>query len=78
MSGGFLDEMARSSRARVEAARAALSEAALLERTRSTALPPPLRLDRRGFDLIAELKLRSPSAGVLATGGVSIAERVCA
>jgi indole-3-glycerol phosphate synthase len=76
MSGGFLDEMAEASRARVSEARAALSEAALLEQIRTTALPPPLRLDRRGFDLIAELKLRSPSLGALATGDVSIAERV--
>jgi indole-3-glycerol phosphate synthase len=76
MSAGFLDEMTRSSRARVEAARVTVSEVALLERIRTTALPPPLRLDRRGFDLIAELKLRSPSAGVLATGEVSIAARL--
>jgi indole-3-glycerol phosphate synthase len=76
MSGGFLDEMARSSRARANAARAALPEAALLERIKTTGLPPPLRLDRRGFDLIAELKLRSPSAGAFAVGEVDIAERV--
>lgn len=76
MSGGFLEEMARSSRARVVQARSALGEAALLEHVRTTALPPPLRLDPRGFDLIAELKLRSPSAGALAADGLSIAERV--
>ena len=30
---------------------------------RATPAPPALRLDARGFDLIAELKLRSPAAG---------------
>jgi indole-3-glycerol phosphate synthase len=78
MSGGFLTQMAQSSGARVRAAKQALSESALAGRARETPAPPPLRLEARGFDLIAELKLRSPAAGPLAAGGASLAERVSA
>ena len=62
----FLERMAHTSRERVRAARAAESEAALERRALSVPLPPPLVLDR--FDVIAELKLRSPAAGGLAGG----------
>jgi indole-3-glycerol phosphate synthase len=58
--------MADSSRERVRAARAAESEAKLERRALATAPPPALSLDR--FDVIAELKLRSPAAGGLASG----------
>jgi indole-3-glycerol phosphate synthase len=58
--------MAEASRARVRAARAAESEAKLEGRALATPQPPPLALDR--FDVIAELKLRSPAAGGLAAG----------
>ncbi len=61
--GGFLARMARASRARVRAARAALAEPELRARALSAPAPPPLALE--GFDLIAELKLRSPAAGAL-------------
>lgn len=60
----FLERMARASRERVRNARAIESEAALERRALSSAVPPPLVLD--GFDVIAELKLRSPAAGGLA------------
>ena len=60
----FLERMADASRARVESARAAESDANLASRAQRTARPPPLALDR--FDVIAELKLRSPAAGGLA------------
>jgi indole-3-glycerol phosphate synthase len=62
---GFLDEMARSSAKRV--AQAALRESIgeLERRARQTPAGPPLRLSAAGFDVIAELKLRSPAAGVL-------------
>jgi len=64
MSGrDFLRKMARRSRARVAAARAQESEAALLARARQRGKPPPLRL--AAFDVIAELKLRSPAVGEL-------------
>src|SRR5687768_15625552 len=59
--------MAETSRARVRAARTAESEAKLESRALASPAPPPLTLDR--FDIIAELKLRSPAAGGLAAGG---------
>jgi indole-3-glycerol phosphate synthase len=63
----FLERMAEASRARVRAARDVESEAKLESRALATPLPPPLTLHR--FDVIAELKLRSPAAGSLAAGG---------
>jgi indole-3-glycerol phosphate synthase len=62
---GFLDEMARSSLQRVAQAAQRESLGALERRARQTPLAPPLRLSAAGFDVIAELKLRSPAAGVL-------------
>jgi anthranilate phosphoribosyltransferase len=50
----FLERMAAASRARVRAARAAESDAALERRALATPPPPPLVLER--FDVIAELK----------------------
>ena len=75
---GFLGEMAAASQARVRTARARLSEAALAERARAAPAPPPLRRAAQGFDLIAELKLRSPAAGMLGTLDTCIASRVTA
>jgi indole-3-glycerol phosphate synthase len=62
---GFLNDMARSSAARVAQATRHESFAALERRARQTAAAAPLRLRPSGFDVIAELKLRSPAAGVL-------------
>jgi len=62
----FLARMAETSRERVRAARARESEAAL-ER-RALAQPPAPALELDTFDVIAELKLRSPAAGTLAAG----------
>jgi len=62
---GLLDEMARSSAARVRAAQQLESFADLERRARDTAPAPPLQLSPAGFDVIAELKLRSPAAGRL-------------
>jgi indole-3-glycerol phosphate synthase len=68
MSGGdFLRRMADASRARVRAARLREPEQRLLRRAVAAAPPPRLRLGN--FDLIAELKLRSPAAGGLAGSG---------
>jgi indole-3-glycerol phosphate synthase len=62
---GFLDDMARSSAARAAEALRHESADALERRARQTAPSAPLRLSALGFDVIAELKLRSPAAGVL-------------
>jgi indole-3-glycerol phosphate synthase len=72
---GFLDQMAAGSRGRAEAARAAEPLARL--RARIADLPPPAPLARDGgFDLIAELKLRSPALGTLGGEGDDLAGRV--
>jgi indole-3-glycerol phosphate synthase len=78
LSVAFLDEMADASRARVRAAKEIRSEAALEVHARQTPAPPRLRLDACGFDLIAELKLRSPAAGQLGGPGENVAARVTA
>jgi len=61
---GFLDEMARSSEARVVAAKRRESYADLAARAARAPAAARLRLSP-GFDVIAELKLRSPAAGQL-------------
>jgi indole-3-glycerol phosphate synthase len=75
MSGDFLALMARSSRERVLQARAKCSEAQLRVRCADAAPAPPLRLGGH-FDLIAEVKLRSPAVGQLRDSGDDIAVRV--
>lgn len=75
---GFLDEMARSSAQRVRDALRLESAAALEHRARLVAPPPPLRLSPAGFDVIAELKLRSPAAGALGSATQDLAARVSA
>jgi indole-3-glycerol phosphate synthase len=74
----FLEEMAAGSRARVRAAASRRSLAGLESAARATPAPPPLRLDASGFDLIAEVKLRSPAAGELRPAGEDSAARVAA
>ncbi|HUK01854.1 MAG TPA: indole-3-glycerol-phosphate synthase [Steroidobacteraceae bacterium] len=76
MSASFLDTMAAGSRERVARARAQLSDTALRERCQALPAPSPLRLSPARFDLIAELKLRSPAAGQLARGADDLADRV--
>jgi indole-3-glycerol phosphate synthase len=75
---GFLEQMAATSAARVRTAKASVAEATLLERAQRTPAPPPLRLAAEGFDLIAELKLRSPAAGALGAADASVAAYVTA
>jgi len=75
---GFLEQMAATSAARVRTAKASVAEATLLERAQRTPAPPPLRLAADGFDLIAELKLRSPAAGALGAADASVAAYVTA
>jgi indole-3-glycerol phosphate synthase len=65
MSGDFLDQMAASSRARSTAAQARIPEIEL--RARIADLPAAPELHLGVFDLIAEVKLRSPAVGLLKT-----------
>jgi indole-3-glycerol phosphate synthase len=76
VSESFLADMARGSRARVREAKSAVPEATLFAQAASMPTPPPLQCATAGFDLIAELKLRSPAAGVLASGAEDLTERV--
>src|SRR5450631_2950779 len=62
---GFLDDMARSSALRVTQALLNESLAELEQRAKAEPRSAPLRLSTAGFDVIAELKLRSPAAGRL-------------
>ena len=63
MSGDFLSAMAESSRARSAAAQQALPAREL--RARIAGLPASPKLALGTFDLIAEVKLRSPAVGLL-------------
>lgn len=61
----FLATMAAGSRERAMAARALVPERELRAQIADRPPPPRLRLSSAGFDLIAEMKLRSPALGVL-------------
>jgi indole-3-glycerol phosphate synthase len=63
---GLLADMQRTSHERVAAAKARAAEAELRARIADSPSPPRLVLANGGFDVIAELKLRSPSQGALA------------
>jgi indole-3-glycerol phosphate synthase len=75
---GLLTEMAQTSLARLEQARARESEQALWTRVSDLAPPPQLKLSHEGFDVIAECKLHSPSAGDLSGNTSDVASRVAA
>jgi indole-3-glycerol phosphate synthase len=62
---GFLDEMRSASARRVAAARAREAYGALERRAHAAPAAPALRWSDDGFDVIAEIKLRSPAAGTL-------------
>jgi indole-3-glycerol phosphate synthase len=62
---GLLFDMAASSEQRLRAARAVVSDADLQQRCLALPRPARLGLPDSGFDLIAELKLRSPALGDL-------------
>lgn len=72
----FLQQMAAGSHERLRVARSKVSEASLLERALAAPKPPALRSHPARFDLIAELKLRSPAVGQLKTADEDVAGRV--
>jgi indole-3-glycerol phosphate synthase len=78
VSGAFLEEMAAASQARLERARQQRPERELERLVAACEPAPRLRLDTSGFDLIAELKLRSPAAGALRSADENIPQRVAA
>ena len=78
MSGDFLQQMAASSRQRADAAKRECSDADLLARALASPAPPRLRRNPAGFDLIAELKLRSPAVGQLKSADEDVSARVSA
>jgi indole-3-glycerol phosphate synthase len=75
---GFLQEMAQSSLERLTQARKLESQQELWLRASETPPAPALKLSDKGFDCVAELKLRSPAAGVLSTANEDVAARVTA
>ena len=75
---GLLADMQRASHERVAAAKARATEAELRARIADSPPPSPLVLANGGFDVIAELKLRSPSQGALANQGSDPVARLAA
>jgi len=75
---GFLDDMARASTLRAKQAAEQEPLPALERRARAAPRSAPLRLSPHGFDVIAELKLRSPAAGPLRAAREAWHERVAA
>jgi indole-3-glycerol phosphate synthase len=65
VSADFLTAMAQGSRERVLRARELCPEATLRAQASATPAPPRWLRSDRGFDLIAEVKLRSPALGRL-------------
>jgi indole-3-glycerol phosphate synthase len=76
MSEDFLNGMAASSRERSRVAQAQISPADLFARAQAMPQPPELIASPGGFDLIAEVKLRSPAAGMLKGGDENVGARV--
>lgn len=74
----LLTEMCQSSLARLAVARALEPEKALWSRVTDMPPPPVLKLSPEGFDLIAECKLSSPSAGDLSQHTHNVESRVLA
>lgn len=75
---GLLTEMAQTSLARLEQARARESEQSLWARASDAPPAPRLKLSPEGFDIIAECKLHSPSAGDLSGHTRNVEGRVLA
>ena len=75
---GLLTEMAQTSLTRLAAARAKEPENSLWTRASDAPPAPRLKLSPEGFDIIAECKLQSPSAGDLSANTHGVADRVIA
>ena len=75
MSANFLQAMADSSRLRVASARQRVRDDVVLARARLEPAPPALVLHPR-FDVIAEVKMRSPAAGADAPPNGDLCGRV--
>jgi indole-3-glycerol phosphate synthase len=73
---GLLTEMCQASLERLKKAQARESEQALWNRALAMPPPPPLKLSPEGFDVIAECKLHSPSAGDLSGHTKNVESRV--
>jgi indole-3-glycerol phosphate synthase len=73
---GLLTDMYEGSLQRVQQAKAYLPESRLREAVLVASPAPRLDLQRQGFDVIAELKLRSPSLGDLSTRTVDPVRRL--
>ena len=65
----FLSDMARTSAARALEAARRMPIADLRRRAHEAPPAPPLRLSPLGFDIVAEIKLRSPAVGALQDPG---------
>jgi indole-3-glycerol phosphate synthase len=76
VSADFLKQMAARSRARVEAAMRLRPATRMFADAADSAAPLPLAPNVQGFDIIAELKLRSPAAGTLHAPDEDIGRRV--
>ena len=74
-SEDFLATMASASARRARLLLESESEEALLARAAAQPPPPRLSLNTGGFDIIAEIKLRSPAAGQLAGVGEDLETR---
>ena len=73
---GLLTAMTQSSLARLEQARAKEPEKALWSRVTDAPPAPRLKLCMEGFDILAECKLHSPSAGDLSAHTSDVESRV--
>ena len=73
---GLLSDMAASSAERVRAARREIGDRELQAMAFAAPPPPRLVLAPQGFDVIAELKLRSPALGDLAARAMDPAARL--
>jgi indole-3-glycerol phosphate synthase len=76
VSSGFLEQMAQGSRERAEQAKRERPQSKLLEQIQSVPAPPRLTASAQGFDLIAELKMRSPAVGQLGAADEDVVTRV--